>query len=209
MPAAPENLAEALRDAILRGALRPGQPLPQDELAAQHGVSKIPMREALVRLQAEGLVQMSPNRGAFVATLSPADVSEIYDMRIALESLALERAVPGLTKSELVRAEGLITIMDDQHDPLQWSRLNWEFHRTLYEPARMPRLMDAVSALHANVARYHVVFLSGVAYHTKAQRQHRVILRACKAGQGAKAAAQLATHMREAATQIAEFLSAK
>ena len=204
---AADQIAQSLRDAILRGQLRGGEPLPQDELAAQFGASKIPAREALVQLQAEGLVQFTHNKGAVVTTLTAAGVREIYDMRIALEALALRRAIPNMGKPEFVRAGGLIEIMDDARDPLAWSRLNWEFHAALYAPCGMPRLLDTVRMLHANVTRYHVAFLTGVDYHAEAQRQHRVILRSCKAGDADRAAAQLARHMGVASRMIAHHLN--
>ena len=204
---AADQIAQSVREAILRGQLRGGEALPQDELAAQFGASKIPAREALVQLQSEGLVQFTHNKGAVVTTLTAAGVLEIYDMRIALETLALRRAIPNMTKAEFVRAAGLIQIMDDTHDPLAWSRLNWEFHAALYAPCNMPRLLETVRMLHANVTRYHVAFLTTVNYHAEAQRQHRVILASCKAGNADQAAIQLARHMTAASGRIAEHLS--
>ena len=201
-----DQIAQSVRDAILHAQLRGGEALPQDELAAQFGASKIPAREALVQLQAEGLVQFTHNKGAVVTSLTPRGVLEIYDMRIALETLALRRAIPRLGKPEFVRAAGLIEIMDDAHDPLAWSRLNWEFHAALYAPCEMPRLMDTVRMLHANVTRYHVAFLTGVDYHAEAQRQHRVILNSCKTGNVERATDQLTRHMTTASIRIAKHL---
>jgi DNA-binding GntR family transcriptional regulator len=91
-----EWIAAALRQAILRGEFKAGQPLLQDEVAARFGVSKIPAREALLQLKAEGLVSFYPNRGATVSELSAGEVNEIYIIRIALETLALRRALPRL-----------------------------------------------------------------------------------------------------------------
>lgn len=202
-----EWIAAAVRQAILKGELKSGQALPQDEIAAQFGVSKIPMREALLQLRAEGLVTFYPNRGAIVSALSADEVDEIYAMRIALETLALRRAVPNFTRAEFVRLDGLITIMDDERDALKWSELNWEFHAALYAPCRMPRLLDEIRALHVNVQRYVVVYLAAsVDYHSKAQRQHRVILKACQRGNADAAADQLATHLRQAARKMTTLL---
>lgn len=202
-----EWIAEALRAAILQGDLRGGQALPQDEVAAQFGVSKIPMREALLQLRAEGLVTFYPNRGAVVSELSAEEVDEIYAMRIALETLALRRAIPGLTRADFVRLDGLITIMDDERAALKWSELNWEFHAALYAPCKMPRLLDQIRALHVNVQRYVVVYLAASDdYHAEAQRQHRVILKACQRGNADAAAEQLAKHLGQAATKMVKLL---
>lgn len=203
---ASEMIVSALRHSILTGELRSGQSLPQDEIAARFGVSKIPAREALVQLKAEGLVTLLPNRGAFVSALSPDEVDEIYAMRGALETLALRRAVPRMTKSDFVRAAGLIEIMDDERDPLTWSDLNWEFHAVLYQPSALPRLLDHVRVLHTNVQRYLVNYLTNVDYHSEAQRQHRLILDLCKQGDADGAASTLARHLDQAAVKMVALL---
>jgi DNA-binding GntR family transcriptional regulator len=155
-----EWIAAALRQAILRGEFKAGQPLLQDEVAARFGVSKIPAREALLQLKAEGLVSFYPNRGATVSELSAGEVNEIYIICIALETPALRHALSHLTRADFVRLEGLIAIMDDERDPLTWSELNWEFHAALYQPCGMPRLMAHIHMLHANVQRYLVGYLA-------------------------------------------------
>ena len=195
-------IAAALRSAILTGELRSGQPLPQDEIAARFGASKIPAREALVQLKAEGLVTLLPNRGAYVSALSPDEVDEIYAMRGVLETLAVRRAVPRMTRSDFVRAAGLIEIMDGERDPIAWSSLNWEFHAVLYRAAGMARLLDHVRMLHANVQRYLVNYLTNVDYHDQAQLQHRLILDLCKSGDANGAAATLAHHLDQAAVKM-------
>jgi DNA-binding GntR family transcriptional regulator len=198
----PEVIAAALRSAILNGELRSGQPLPQDEIAARFGVSKIPAREALVQLKSEGLVTLLPNRGAFVSALSPDEVEEIYVMRAALETLALRRAVPHMARADFVRAAGLIEIMDDERDALRWSELNWEFHAVLYQPCGMPRLLEHVRVLHANVQRYLVHYLTNVDYHSQAQQQHRLMLDLCRAGDAEGASVTLARHLNQAAVEM-------
>src|ERR1700694_4667276 len=88
----PESLLDALREATLTGRYAPGTRLVQDDLAAAFGVSRIPLREAPRRLEGEGLVIISPNRGAIVRPLAPKDIVDLYDLRLALESLAVRRA---------------------------------------------------------------------------------------------------------------------
>lgn len=203
-----EWIAAELRREIIRGTLKGGQPLPQDELAARFGVSKIPAREALFQLRAEGLVAFSPNRGAVVASLSADEVEEIYAMRIALETLALRRALPKLTRADFVRLEGLITIMDDEQDPLRWSELNWEFHHLLYAPCKLPRLLETIESLHVNVQRYVIAYLSNFNYHVEAQQQHRSILQACQQGDAEQAVALLAAHLQQASDKMCSLLVA-
>jgi DNA-binding GntR family transcriptional regulator len=201
-----QSIANALRAEILRGKLQGGQPLKQDEIAAQFGVSKIPVREALVQLKAEGLVNFYPNRGAFVSELSAAEADEIYVMRIALEKEILARAIPHLTVSHFKRAGEILAAIDHEENIAKWGELNWEFHSTLYSPAEMSRVMETLRTLHTNIARYLVLYLAGMDYQQKSQREHRALLRACRAGEVEKAEDILEEHLRSASTQLIKFL---
>src|SRR3982751_2703327 len=95
---------EALRERILRGDYPEGEPLRQDALAEELGVSRIPVREALRQLEAEGLVTFSPHRGAVVSSLSLDEIDELFELRAAIESDLLRRAIPKMTKEQLDRA---------------------------------------------------------------------------------------------------------
>ena len=202
-----QSIADALRVEILRGNLQGGQPLKQDEIAAQFGVSKIPVREALVQLQAERLVNFYPNRGAFVSELSAAEADEIYVMRIALEKEILARAIPHLTVSHLKQAGKILDAIDHEDNIAKWGELNWEFHATLYSPAGLPRVMETLRTLHTNIARYLVLYLAGMDYQNKSQREHRALLQACRAGEVEKAEEILDGHLRSASTHLIKFLN--
>jgi DNA-binding GntR family transcriptional regulator len=201
-----QSIADALRVEILRGKLQGGQPLKQDEIAAQFGVSKIPVREALVQLKAEGLVNFYPNRGAFVSELSAAEADEIYVMRIALEKEVLARAIPHLTVSHFKQAGEILSAIDREENIAKWGELNWEFHSTLYSPAGLPRVMETLRTLHTNIARYLVLYLAGLDYQKKSQREHRALLQACRAGEVEKAQDILDEHLRSASTHLIKFL---
>ncbi len=207
LPVTNESIAGALRADILRGRLQGGQPLKQDEIAVQFGVSKIPVREALVQLKAEGLVDFYPNRGAFVSELSAAEADEIYVMRIALEKEILARAIPHLTVSDFKQAGGLLVNMDREENIARWGELNWEFHAMLYAPAGLPRLMETLRTLHTNIARYLVLYLAGMDYQKRSQREHRALLKACREGDIEKAQTILEEHLRFAATQLVKYLN--
>lgn len=201
-----ELVATALRIDILQGKLKSKQPLRQDEIAARFGVSKIPVREALYQLKAEGLVTFIPNRGAAVSELSPTEVDEIYTMRIALETVALQRAMPHLTIGNLTQAEEILKSIDQEQNVTRWGELNWEFHATLYAPANLPRLLDAVQTLHVNVVRYLVIYLAGMDYQTASQQEHRAILEACRRGNVELATKTLKLHLQSASNQLIDFL---
>jgi DNA-binding GntR family transcriptional regulator len=201
-------IADALRFAILQGELKGRQPLKQDEIAAEFGVSKIPVREALFQLEAEGLVTFFPNRGAIVSELSAAEVDEIFAMRIALETIVLQRAMPRLSADDLIRAEGLLNRIDHELEPARWSELNWKYHAALYRPADMPRLMQTVQTLNTNVARYFTI-ARAIDYRGKSQREHRDILEACRRREADTARAHLAQHLKSAADVLIAFLKGR
>jgi DNA-binding GntR family transcriptional regulator len=202
-----QTIVDALRGAILRGKLQGGHPLKQDEIAAQFGVSKIPVREALVQLKVEGLINFYPNRGAFVSELSAAEADEIYVMRIALEKEILARSIPHLTVAHFKHADELLSAIDREENIAKWGELNWEFHATLYSTAELPRVMETIRTLHTNIARYLVLYLAGMDYQEKSQREHRALLRACRAGEVEKAQDILEEHLRSASVHLVEFLN--
>ena len=203
----PEYIADALRNAILQGRYKANQPLRQDQLADELGVSKVPVREALVQLKAEGLVTFMPNRGAVVTELSAGEVDEIFTMRIALETKALERAIPNLNSADFIRAKGVLEILEEEKDQAQWSDLNWEFHATLYQASQMPRLLSSIHRLHNNVARYLIIYLDRLSAQNTSQKEHWAIFNACRKRDIGAATKQLTTHLRKASERLMSFLT--
>jgi DNA-binding GntR family transcriptional regulator len=203
------QMADALRTDILRGKLKSGQALRQDKIAARFGMSKIPVREALVQLKAEGLVVFFQNRGTFVSELSAAEAAEIYVMRIALEKAALERAIPHLTVAQMGEAAGILTDIDREKDIARWAELNWHFHAALYAPASLPRLMGTIRNLHANIARYLLLYLAGMDYQKVSQAEHRELLEACRHGNVEQALTILDEHLRSASEHLVAFLNGR
>ena len=203
----PEFIANTLRNAILQGQYKANQPLRQDMIAEELGVSKIPLREALVQLKAEGLVGFMPNRGAVVTELSAKEVDEIFTMRIALESKALERAIPNLHSTDFIRAKSVLEILEEEQDRGQWSELNWEFHATLYQASQMPRLLSTIQTLHNNVARYLIIYLDRLSAQNISQKEHLAIFNACRKRDIDAATKQLTTHLRKASKRLMAFLS--
>ncbi|MDX1995586.1 MAG: GntR family transcriptional regulator [bacterium] len=197
-----EMIATALRSAILRGKLQSGQALRQDEIAAQFNVSKIPVREALVQLQAEGLVKLNPSRGAVVSSLSLEEVDEIYTIRLALEPMALRRAFPNFTPRDFMQGEHILNKIDHETDLTRWAELNWEFHEALYRPAKMPHLLRTIHDLHNNVVRFlvHTIDRSQLDI---SQRQHRELLALCRAGDIEGACVLLQEHLCSPVTMFA------
>jgi DNA-binding GntR family transcriptional regulator len=199
-------VAQQLRQAILRGELKSNQSLPQDKLAEELGVSKVPVREALAQLKAEGLVTYKTNRGAFVTALSPEEAKEIYLMRVALETMALTYAIPKLTPTDLARAQSALLVIDVENDPAKWAELNWEFHAALYQPAAMPHLLSMVEVLHINVGRYLVLYLDQMAFQGKSQTEHYALLTLCQRGDTQQAIELLKQHLQDASAALEAYL---
>lgn len=204
-----ELIADALRSLIMQGKLRSGQSLKQDEIANDFQVSKIPVREALVQLQAEGLVRLIPSRGATVSRLTLAEVEEIYMIRSALEPLALERAIHNITPTAFHHMEQILSNIDIEDDMSKWAELNWQFHAMMYQSAGLPRLVSTVQALYNNVARYLLSNYLDRDYLEESQRQHREILDACRRKDVDLAIEKLLYHLGDPVQVFAGLLDEK
>lgn len=202
-----EFIADSLREAIFQGEYKVNQPLRQDQIAKKLKVSKIPLREALVQLKSEGLVQFMPNRGAVVSSLSPAEIKEIFLMRIELEKLAIAHAIPLIPVRDLIRAQSVLEIIDNENDKNQWSDLNWEFHKTLYQSAQMPLVVNTVHTLHNNVSRFLLIYYDTLDGSDVSQRDHWDLLAAFKEKDINNAQEILKRHLSTAERKLQNFLS--
>jgi DNA-binding GntR family transcriptional regulator len=151
------SVAEAIRDQILSGILPAGAQLKQNRLAQEFGVSHIPVREAFKVLEAEGFVIWHPRRGAFVADLTIDNAGEIWELRAQLEPIAVRHSVPRISAREIAQGRALMERAASTSHHIDWMRLNWDFHRTLYCAAGRPLLLDMINSLWHNVDRYCTV----------------------------------------------------
>ncbi len=202
----PDLIADALREAIVGGIFQEGQSLRQDEIATQFGVSRIPVREALRQLEAEGLVTLHLNRGAMVSALSPAEAQEIFEIRSALEVKAIQLAIPKLTPSDLEKASEILAQTDQVTDAGMLAKLNWEFHATLYTTAERPRLLTIIKTLHLNVDRYVRLQMSQMDYLERSQKEHYQLLEACQQHDTKAAVRLLKRHIDTAGEQLVAYL---
>jgi DNA-binding GntR family transcriptional regulator len=171
-----EDVHALLRERIVQGAIPPGGRLQDVQLAAELGVSRTPVREALLRLESEGLVESDPNRGFFVAPLSRQDVLEIYPIVWALECLALDSCEP-LTSPQIqalrqINAE-MAAVSDD---PLHRQEFDLRWHETLLESCPNVRLKELLAALKQIVRRYECVYMGDSARVRRSVRDHAEIL---------------------------------
>jgi DNA-binding GntR family transcriptional regulator len=200
-----EQAFAALHAAILSGTLAPGQRLPITELAAQLGMSPMPIREAMRQLSAVGLVENVPHRGARVTDLSVDDLREVYEARLALEPLAVRKAAGRLSPQEAERAAADLRRLADAYRDgdadAAWSA-HTSFHFTLYAAASSRWLERLITPLWESSERYRRVSAVGRGLRER-NEEHEAILAACVAGDAERAAATLHDHLARTANLIA------
>ena len=191
----PDAVREALRRAISAGEMAPGFQLRQDDLAERFGTSRIPVREALRQLEAEGFVTFLPNRGAVVSDLSIDEVIELLEIRIALECHALRLAIPAMGDIDLDDAREILRSYDEEPDPEKWGAFNWRFHKALYAPCNRPRLLAMIEANYGHVGRFTRALVSRATGKDRPQREHYQLLEFCRGGEVEKAVRLLREHI--------------
>ncbi|RJF96053.1 GntR family transcriptional regulator [Noviherbaspirillum saxi] len=190
-----DHIALELRKRIHAGALAGGVSLKQEELADEFGVSRIPVREALKRLEVEGLIRHQPNKGAVVLAHSVEDVIEMLDIRLGLETRALELAAPRLTPADLDAAGEILRQYDATSKPAQWTDLNLQFHLVLYKAAGKPRLLKMIEELFLSTQRYTRILISHTVGREQPQREHHEMLNALRDGKTNHAISLLRQHI--------------
>lgn len=201
----------ALRDRILAGTLAAGEPLRQEALAAELGVSRIPLREALQRLEAEGLVVLLPHRGAVVAELPVDDVRELFELRAMLESDLIRRAVPRATAADHAAVRAAAAAFERALGSGEVGALgeaNRRLHLALYQPAGRPRTIDIFTRLHQQSDRLLRLQLTLTDGGSRAMREHRAIAAASRRGDAAGAARLVRAHILGAGERLARALAA-
>lgn len=178
-----DRIAERIRGLIIDGTLTPGDRLVEPELARRLGVSRTPLREALLQLDAEGFVRVTPRRGAVVSVLSRPDAAETYQLKGVLEAFAARLACTRLSPAELVRLRDLHERMKRlagarSKDVRAILQLNAEFHLTLSEASGNEKLAGYIRALRAQALRYNYIYLSVLSHLAPSMKEHERILAA-------------------------------
>lgn len=199
---------EALRKAIIQGQLKEGEPLRQDEIARLFNTSRIPVREAISRLEEQGLVKTRRYKGAFVAELSPRETEEIFNLRALLEPEIIRNAVPRMTPAQLVEAREKCAAFSSSQDPMAWGDLNRDFHETLYSASDLTFFKEiahnAIDRVERQI-RAQLVMSNGM---DRADREHNAIIDACEAGDADHAADLTRCHIEGAKASLLKHLSA-
>lgn len=185
-----EIVYDTIRDAILSGRYRPGQRLVADELAKEIGVSRMPVREALHRLEATGLVTLTPHRGAVVNELSEGEIIEIYHIRAVLDGLATRLAAPHLTKADYDRLNALLDEMAaaaKAKDLDRVLRVNRDFHQLIWQAAHASRLHSLLENLYDASQRFRNISVLLPGRLERLTQEHRRIAQALARGDVEKA----------------------
>ncbi|WOH63756.1 GntR family transcriptional regulator [Bradyrhizobium sp. BWA-3-5] len=192
---APDVVRNGLRKAILTGEFPPGFQLRQEELAERFGTSRIPVREALRQLAAEGLVAIEANVGATVTTLKLSDVLEMLDIRIGLECRALELAVSNMVEADFEACAKLLAAYDKKPKASDWGEMNRSFHLALYAPCNKPRLLELIQNNFDHIGQYTRTQVSSTTGKERPQKEHYAILEACRRGDVDSGVALLRNHL--------------
>ena len=198
---------ETLREAIINQTLKPGERLMEIQLADEMGVSRTPVREAIRKLELEGLVVMVPRKGAYVAGISMKDIHEVYELRSALEALAASLAAVRITDEELEEMERQMVreAKETEENNLQGIvSIDTTFHDLLYQAAHNQRLVQFINILQEQLQRFRAATLSRPGRSKYALEEHKNIVEAL-ANKDAKLAAKLATEHIENAENAMIF----
>lgn len=203
------SAAEAIRRKIFEGELADGEPLRQDELAAEFGISRTPVREALFQLEAEGLVRIEPHKGAVVAGAAASGIEETFELREVLEPMLLLRSAPRLTDEDYRAIDGVLSEYSDElrsQNVRRWGELNLRLHSMLYARAGRPQtqaIVDKLLAASDRFTRLQLLLTDGLA---RAEREHAEIVRLCRERAFAAAAASLAGHIGAAKEALVGYV---
>ncbi|ODT14119.1 MAG: hypothetical protein ABS35_35770 [Kaistia sp. SCN 65-12] len=195
------QVAQELRRRILAGHYPQGVKLQQEQIAAELGVSRSPVREALGQLEAEGLVVLTPQKGAQVSPISRDEIAELFELRLLVEPHLLALAIPEMTEADLNKATSIISEMADI-DVDGWGDANWRLHEALYAPAGRPAMLKLLRRTHETIGRYIRMQVVATNGRADAHREHKLILDACRKRDVGKAVGSLREHIEGAGRML-------
>ncbi|MBW2340200.1 MAG: GntR family transcriptional regulator [Deltaproteobacteria bacterium] len=182
-----DHTSKYLEDMIIKGKLRPGQRIKEQEVSSQLGISRPPVREAFKILEAEGLIKREPRRGVLVSEVTKNDIWEVYTLKIALYTLAVTLAIDRISDNGIGKLEKIVTQMemivqdDSNPDIIRYEELNNLFHETTTILAGHGRLKKMVQSLNNQIKRVSYRSFTKEGHLKSSCRYHRQILEAIKA----------------------------
>ena len=198
-----------LHKALRLGRYKAGERLIPEDIAAEIGMSRMPVREAFRRLAADGLVTLRPNRGCVVAGLTLDELTEVFEIRSVLEGLAVRIALPKLTVEHFEEMDRLLVRMEraGEAGSSDWVLRHQEFHAYLYGLSGRPKLIRQIAALHVAIEPYMRIWFDYVEKPLSAREEHQKLLNALKSGDLAEAEREMEDHVLGTASLLAEFAS--
>jgi DNA-binding GntR family transcriptional regulator len=197
----PDEVAKWIRRAIFSGELKPGERINQDELAEKLELSRLPVREAVIALEREGLIRTVPRRGSFVWEFKRQDILDQFEVYGMVAGLATERAARHLSDKDIAALKLSVYAMTSQGDPAKQEAANDEFHTIINRASRSPRLMWLLGLLASSVP---------VGYHAAgweiAAQDHRDIIERLEAGDPEGAAQAMREHINHTGHHAVQFL---
>jgi DNA-binding GntR family transcriptional regulator len=195
---------------VLSGRLPAGRRLSQEALAERFSVSRVPIRDALRHLQAEGLVVSHPRLGSSVAELSTGDLEELYEMRLALEPVVARLATPRLRAADLAKMRRFLDVMNSSGELSgDWFSAHAEFHRALNTRSDRPRMCALVDSLRAQTERYVRVYRFALERADELGPEHELIYGAAKSGNADAVAAEVYDHLALVHDRVLDYLRAR
>jgi DNA-binding GntR family transcriptional regulator len=203
-----EQVHNFLRERIISGDYPGGTRLKTEELASLLGISRMPIREALRQLHAEGLVEIKRNQGASVVTLSPADIIELFSIRAVLEGLACREAVSRLTEKDIKVLEGLLVQMQDRRDGrVRWLTRHDRFHDYLCGVSGMARLLQQITLIRNQTRPYIRLYIMTHDNPEPEGLEHQTLLDVVMSGDANWAETTMRRHVIENGESIVAFLA--
>lgn len=205
-----DELLERLRQMIVDGALAPGAKVPEKELCERFGVSRTPLREALKVLASEGLVTLTPNRGAMVADLTREDLEEVFPVMAALEAVSGEMACTNITDDEVAEIRRLHEKMIGYYNARDLSgyfRINQQIHELILKAARNPTLTSLYRSLAGRIRQARYLANMSRSRWAQAVDEHGQMIEALEVRDGARLAGILKSHLENKAETVMESLA--
>lgn len=201
-----DYIADALRSAINAGDLADGAQLNQVDLAAHFGVSRVPVREALRQLQAEGLIESRAHRLSFVRGTDSERLTEVFSLRALIEGWLVERATPHVDAATIEEARGINELLRLEQDHAAWLDLNRRFHELIFKAAQAEEGMALLEPLRMRSERYSRLWSKGRGVHrpTSTCAEHDRILDLIEAGDAAGARAASEEHVLHTCEAVVE-----
>jgi DNA-binding GntR family transcriptional regulator len=203
-----DQVFDRLEQQILRGDYAPGEVLSENGLSAQLGVSRTPVREALARLESEGLLHTVKGRGIVVSGVTPKDAADIFEIRLRIEGLAAARCARYITEKQRLELEEILELQEfyaGKDNAERMRVLDSDFHRAIFEYCASPCLTAILIDLHHKVQQYRKLSISTAGRTQKAVMEHKQIYDAIAAHDPERAEALMADHIQNAYANIQSY----